>query len=85
MSTQFGTRTITTRLFFDSTDAKVVFYECSESDVERLRSVGFDDKAILDAALTVAYFSYVNRLVLVLGVEVEKDHASTCNAVAEES
>ena len=59
-------------------------YECSESDVQGLRSVGFDDKAILDAALTVAYFSFVNRLVLMLGVEVERDYASTCKAVAEE-
>jgi alkylhydroperoxidase family enzyme len=40
--------------------------------------LGFDDRAILDAALTVAYFSFVNRLVLLLGVEVEKDYASTC-------
>ena len=60
-------------------------YECSENDVQKLRSVGFDDKAILDAALTVAYFSFVNRLVLALGIEVEKDYAGTCKAVAEES
>ncbi len=60
-------------------------HECSESDVQSLRSVGFDDRAILDAAFTVAYFSFVNRLVLVLGVEVEKDYASTCKAVTEES
>src|SRR5262249_4474078 len=59
-------------------------YECSESDVQGLRSLGFEDKAILDAALTVAYFSFVNRLVLVLGVEVEDDYTSTCKAVAEE-
>jgi len=58
---------------------------CSESELQGLRSVGFDDKAILDAALTVAYFSFVNRLVLALGVEVEKDYASTCKAVADES
>ena len=59
--------------------------DCSESDLQSLRSLGFDDKAILDAALTVAYFSFVNRLVLVLGVDVEEDYASTCKAVAEES
>ena len=59
--------------------------ECSESGLQNLRSVGFDDKAILDAALTVAYFSFVNRLVLVLGVELERDYASTCKSVAEES
>jgi uncharacterized peroxidase-related enzyme len=60
-------------------------HECSESDLQSLRSFKFDDKAILDAALTVAYFSFVNRLVLVLGVEVEKDYASTCNAIEEDS
>jgi uncharacterized peroxidase-related enzyme len=60
-------------------------HECSETDVQSLRSLKFDDKAILDAALTVAYFSFVNRLVLALGVEVEKDYAGTCKAVAEES
>jgi uncharacterized peroxidase-related enzyme len=60
-------------------------HEGSDGDVQGLRSRGFDDKAILDAALTVAYFSFVNRLVLVLGVEVEMDYASTCKAVAEET
>lgn len=60
-------------------------HECSESDVQSLRSFGFQDKDILDAALTVAYFSFVNRLVLVLGVAVEEDYTSTCKAVAEES
>jgi uncharacterized peroxidase-related enzyme len=60
-------------------------HECTESDLQSLRSFKFDDKAILDAALTVAYFSFVNRLVLTLGVELEKDYASTCKAVAEES
>jgi len=58
--------------------------DCSQSDLQSLRSMGFDDRAILDAALTVAYFSFVNRLVLALGVEVEEDYASTCKAVADE-
>jgi uncharacterized peroxidase-related enzyme len=60
-------------------------HECSQSNVQSLQSFGFDDKAILDAALTVAYFSFVNRLVLTLGVDVEEDYASTCKAAAEES
>ncbi len=59
--------------------------ECSESDLQSLRSFKFNDKAILDAALTVAYFSFVNRLVLVLGVAVEKDYASTCKGMEEDS
>jgi len=54
--------------------------DCTEEAVRELRSLGFDDRAILDAALTVAYFSFVNRLVLTLGVEVEQDYAKTCGA-----
>ena len=38
-----------------------------------LREAGFDDRAILDASLVVAYFNFVNRLVMGLGVELEKD------------
>ncbi len=56
----------------------------SRADVEILRSQGFDDRAILDAALTVAYFSFVNRLTLLLGVELEEDYKRTCGKVAED-
>ncbi len=54
--------------------------KCTEATIRELASLGFDDRAILDAALTVAYFSFVNRLVLTLGVEVEQDYAKTCKA-----
>ena len=50
----------------------------SETDVQGLRAHGFDDRAILDAALTIAYFSFVNRLTLLLGVGLEADYAKTC-------
>lgn len=56
----------------------------SKSDVETLRSHGFDDRAILDAALTIAYFSFVNRLTLLLGVHLEADYARTCGNIAED-
>lgn len=56
----------------------------SKSDLETLRSHGFDDRAILDAALTIAYYSFVNRLTLLLGVELEADYARTCGNVAED-
>ena len=49
-----------------------------EGDVAELRRLGFDDRAILDAALTVAYFSFVNRLVLLLGVDLEEGYERTC-------
>lgn len=43
-----------------------------EEDVARLRSVGIEDRAIVDANQVVAYFNYVNRIALGLGVELEE-------------
>ena len=42
-----------------------------EKHIRPMRNIGFDDKAILDAAQVIAYFNFVNRLVLGLGVELE--------------
>ncbi len=42
-----------------------------ESDIEALRSAGLDDGEILDLNQVVAYFAYVNRSVLGLGVPVD--------------
>jgi uncharacterized peroxidase-related enzyme len=52
----------------------------SPDAVRRLRELGWDDRAILDATLTVAYFNFVNRLVLLLGVELEEGFEATCGA-----
>ena len=41
----------------------------TESDLGELRAVGLDDRDILDLTLVTAYFNFVNRLVLGLGVE----------------
>lgn len=41
---------------------------------QELRKVGLSDSAILDASLVIAYFNFVNRLVLGLGVHIE-DHS----------
>ncbi len=40
---------------------------------QELKDVGFSDEAILDAALVVSYFNFVNRMVLSLGVALEDD------------
>jgi uncharacterized peroxidase-related enzyme len=40
-------------------------------DLETLRRAGFDDRAILDLTLVVAYFNFVNRIASGLGVELE--------------
>lgn len=56
----------------------------TQAMIEDLGTRGFDDRAILDAALAVTYFSFVNRLVLLLGVPIEPDFETTCRRVAEE-
>jgi len=45
--------------------------DVSQSDVDRLREVGFDDAAILDICQIAAYYAFVNRLAEGLGVELE--------------
>lgn len=41
------------------------------ADLDALRSVGLDDRGLLDVVQIVAYFNFVNRLVEGLGVELE--------------
>ncbi len=41
--------------------------------LEPLKKLGLDDRAILDATLVIAYFNFVNRIVLGLGIELEED------------
>ncbi len=41
--------------------------------IESLKALGLDDRAILDATLVIAYFNFVNRMVLGLGIELEKE------------
>ncbi len=45
--------------------------EMTAADVESLRAVGFDDRAIHDICAVVAYFAFVNRMADGLGVELE--------------
>jgi len=44
---------------------------CRQADIETLRKAGWSDRAILDATLIASYFSFVNRIALTLGVELE--------------
>jgi uncharacterized peroxidase-related enzyme len=46
--------------------------EITEADLRGLRSAGLSDAAIHDAACVVAYFNFVNRTALGLGVELEE-------------
>jgi len=40
---------------------------------DRLKTIGFGDRAILDATLVIGYFNFVNRIVQTLGVGLEDD------------
>jgi len=44
-----------------------------ETAMKDLRTLGLVDRAILDATLVVSYFSFVNRMVLALGVDLEEE------------
>lgn len=41
--------------------------------VKKLKKAGFSDRALLDISLVISYFNFVNRLTLILGVEMEDD------------
>ena len=43
--------------------------QMTPNDIARLRSVGFSDRAILDAAHVAGFFSYMNRVVQALGAD----------------
>lgn len=42
-----------------------------KEDVDKLRAVGLDDRAILDLTLVVAYFNFANRVASGLGLTAE--------------
>ena len=48
----------------------------TESDLGELRAVGLGDQDILDMTLIVAYFNFVNRIALGLGVEFSADEVA---------
>ncbi len=48
--------------------------ECSHSDVEHLRSLGFTDKAIFDIAEIAAMFNFTNRLASATGMLPNREY-----------
>jgi uncharacterized peroxidase-related enzyme len=44
--------------------------------IQNLKSRGIGDRSVLDATLVIAYFNFVNRIVLGLGVELEEGDES---------
>ena len=55
---------------FDPFTAKLTkkAYKTTPDDLEKLRAVGFDDRAILQITMIAAWFNYINRVADVLGV-----------------
>lgn len=47
--------------------------ESNDSDIASLRQTGLSDRAILDATQIIAYFNFVNRMVLGLGAHLEEE------------
>lgn len=43
-------------------------YDIEDEDIETLKKAGWDDAAVRETVLTVAYFNYVNRVSLGLGL-----------------
>jgi|TARA_B110000196_G_scaffold127455_1_gene110556 hypothetical protein len=63
-------------IFLSSTKIAAGIYDSSQNhDWQDKRQFHHfqDDRAILDAALVVGYFNFVNRIVLSLGVYLEQD------------
>ena len=48
----------------------------TESDLDELRAVGLDDRDILDLTLVTAYFNFVNRIALGLGVDFNAEETT---------
>jgi len=48
-------------------------YQNRSTCIDRLKAQKLSDRAILDATLVISYFNFVNRIVLALDVNLEKD------------
>jgi len=45
--------------------------QMSPANLDTLRAIGLDDRAIHDATQVISYFNYINRIADALGVEPE--------------
>jgi alkylhydroperoxidase family enzyme len=45
--------------------------DIEEADIETLKSAGWNDAAVRETVLTIAYFNFVNRVSLGLGLVAE--------------
>ncbi len=44
----------------------------TRTDIDRLRSLGLNDRAINDATQVISFFNYINRVADGLGVDLEE-------------
>ncbi|MFK7783882.1 MAG: hypothetical protein AB8B56_02140 [Crocinitomicaceae bacterium] len=51
----------------------------NEESIQKLKDLGLEDRAILDATLVISYFNFVNRIVLGLGLNVNKEELEGYN------
>ena len=54
-----------------------------KDDIERLRSVGFDDRGILQITLIASWFNYINRVADALGVGRDWDASQLIRPMTE--
>jgi uncharacterized peroxidase-related enzyme len=54
-------------------------FEGKKELLDQMKALDVEDRAILDVTLVVSYFNFVNRMVLGLGVDLEKDGGSGYN------
>jgi len=45
----------------------------NQASIAKLKELGLTDRAILDGTVVVAYFNFVNRIVLGLGLDVNEE------------
>ena len=48
--------------------------DCSEQDIQKLRALGFSDRAIFDIAEVAAMFNYTNRMALATGMLPNREY-----------
>ncbi|MEE9371603.1 MAG: peroxidase-related enzyme [Saprospiraceae bacterium] len=54
-----------------------------KEDIQKLRSKGFSDGEVLEVNQVVCYFNYVNRMVIGLGVSLEKNNIGLTPKIGE--
>ncbi len=63
----------TNKLLCEFARLQTINPKADEEMILRLKKAGADDRAILDATLVIAYFNFVNRIVLAFGLELEEN------------